>query len=147
MSAPSWFPGIQGLTTLLTGNGQTTQRRSVLKVIGSPVFDDGTQTILGGVQTITGSGSWDGKSGLLQIKGSGARAIALPEPDATLLYEGLQILVIDFAGNSNAGNITIDPAGAGTIANGATVASTLVLNTNNSFAYLLWRSVGNWIRV
>lgn len=147
MSAQSWFPAIQGLTTLLTGNGQTTQRRGTLKVIGTPVFDDGTQSVLGGIQVITGSGTWDAKSSIISVKGSGARAIALPEPDATLLYEGLQILLVDFAGNANAGNITIDPAGAGTIANGVTVAATLVLNTNNSFAYLMWRSAGNWMRV
>lgn len=147
MATGSWISGIQGLTTLLTGNASATQRRGALKVIGTPVFDDGTQSVLGGIQVLAGSGTWDGKSSIISVEGSGARLIALPEPDATLLYKGLQILVIDFAGNSNAGNITIDPASTGTIANGATVASTLVLNTNNSFAYLLWRSAGNWQRV
>jgi hypothetical protein len=148
MSAtPSWASYIQGLTTFLTGNVSALTQRNVLKVVGTPVFDDGTETVLGGIQTLAGSGTWDGKSSIISVGGSGARLIALPEPDSTLLYNGLQILVIDFAGNANAGNITIDPAGSGTIANGATVASTLVLNTNNSLAYLLWRSAGNWMRV
>lgn len=132
MAAPSWISGILGLTTLLTGNGQTTQRRQTLKVTGLSVFDDGTQTVLGGVQTLSASGAWDGKSALLQVKGSGARAITLPNPDATVLHEGFQLLITDFNANAAAGNISI------------TGSATVTINTNNGFSRLVYRANNNW---
>lgn len=141
MSAQSWFPSIQGLTTLLTGSGQTTQRRSTLKVIGSPVFDDGTQTVLGGVQTIVGSGAWDTKSGLVLVTGSGARTITLSDPDPTLRYAGLQILIAEAAGQ--AGIVTIDPSGnIGTSASNVALAASAY-----TFQYLMWLAVGQWMKV
>lgn len=143
MSGQSWFPGIQGLVAFLTGNSQTTQRRNAMKVIGTPVFDDGVQTVLGGVQTIVGSGTWDGQSSVIQVKGSGARVLTLPQPAAALTYEGLQILITDFAGNSGSGTIAITPTAGGLI-NGGTP---LNLSVNSTFAYLIWRAANNWQRV
>jgi hypothetical protein len=132
MAGQSWFPAIQGLVSLLTGAGQTTQRRGALKVAGQSVFDDGTQTVLGGVQTITGSGTWDGQSGTLQIKGSGARAIVFPNPVAAVAHEGLEVVVTDFAGNANAGTITLSGSSA------------LTITTANGFRRLKWRAANNW---
>lgn len=141
MAAGSWISGIQGLTTLLTGNGQTTQRRSVLKVAGGrPIFDDGTQSVLGGVQVITGSGAWDTKSGTILVKGSGARSIAVANPDATLQHEGLELLLIDFAGNATGNNITFTTM----VLNGA---ASPVLNSNFGYIRALWLSSNQWRNV
>jgi hypothetical protein len=139
MAGQSWFPAIQGLAAFLTGNGQTTQRRNALKVAGMPVFDDGTQTVLGGVQVITGTGSWDTKSGTILVKGSGARGITLPDPVAALAYEGLAILVVDAANNSGANTITVG-SGAETIGGSASATIT----TNGASRRLHWLSTGNW---
>jgi hypothetical protein len=88
-------------------------------------------------QILLASGTWDGSSLSVQVKGSGARAIALPDP--TNLEPGF--------GNAAAGNITIDPSGSGTIASaGGAAASTLVLSTNFASARLHWVSAGAWVR-
>lgn len=139
MATPSWAGFIQGLTTVLTGSGQTTTRRQVLKVIGVPVFDDGTNTVLGGVQIITGSGTWDGKSGMIHVKGSGARSIALPDPDSTLQYPGLRVGICDFAGNSNTGTITF---GTGAEAIGQNASATIT--TRYQTKHVQWLSTGLW---
>lgn len=92
-------------------------------------------------QVLTVSGTWDQESEAVHVKGSGARAIALPDP--TVETEGFEVLVLDALGNAGAGNITIDPAGSGTI-NGS---ATLVLSTNYASARLRWVSAGVWVRV
>ncbi len=92
-------------------------------------------------QVLTVSSTWDQESEAVHVKGSGARAIALPDP--TVLVEGFEVLVIDALGNAAAGNITIDPSGSGTI-NGS---ATLVLSTNYASARLRWVSAGVWVRV
>ncbi len=91
-------------------------------------------------QIVVASATWDGSSLSVQVKGSGARSIALPDP--TNLEPGFELLVIDALGNSAAGNITIDPSGGGTI-NGA---GTLVLSANYASARLAWISAGAWVR-
>jgi hypothetical protein len=139
MPAGSWISAVQGLTTLLTGAASALQRRGSLKVIGTPVFDDGTQTVLGGVQIITGSGTWDGKSAMIHVKGSGARSIALPDPDATLQYPGLTIGLCDFVGNSNAGTITF---GTGAEFIGINVSATIT--TRYQTKHVQWLSTGQW---
>jgi len=142
MATGSWIGDIQGLTTLLTGAASATQRRTALKVIGMPIFDDGTQTVLGGVQVTTGSASWDGKSGIILVGGSGARAITLVEPDATLKYAGLQILIAEKA--NQAGVITITPSPAGLINASASFA---MPGSVYAFQYLMWLSNNLWIKV
>lgn len=92
-------------------------------------------------QVLVATGTWDGESLSVQVKGSGARTITLPDPDNA--EPGFEVLIVDALGNSNAGNITIDPSGAGTI-NGS---STLVLSTNYASARLHWVSAGAWVRV
>jgi hypothetical protein len=92
-------------------------------------------------QVLNVSGTWDQESEAVHVKGSGARAIALPDPTADV--EGFEVLVLDALGNAGAGNITIDPSGSGTI-NGS---GTLVLSTNYASARLRWISAGVWVRV
>lgn len=94
-----------------------------------------------GTQQLVASGSWDGESHTLHVKGSGARTITLPDPDNGIA--GAEVLIVDALGNSNAGNITIDPSGSGTI-NGS---GTLVLSTNYSSARLQFIAAGTWVRV
>jgi len=142
MAAPSWISFIQGVTTLLTGNGQTTARRQVLKVSGIPVFDDGTQSVLGGIQVTTGSATWDGKSGTILVGGTGARAITLVEPDATLKHAGLQILIAETA--NQAGVVTITPSPAGAINVSANLA---LAAAGYTFARLVWLSNNQWMKV
>lgn len=92
-------------------------------------------------QVLLATGTWDGGSLSVQVKGSGARTVALPDPSN--LEPGFEVLVVDALGNSAAGNITIDPAASGVI-NGS---STLVLSTNFASARLHWVSAGVWVRV
>lgn len=92
-------------------------------------------------QVLTSTGTWDGSSVAVHVKGSGARTITLPDP--TTPTEGWVVTIVDALGNANAGNITIDPSDSGTI-NGS---STLVLSTNYASARLQWVSAGVWVRV
>ncbi len=92
-------------------------------------------------QVLVASGAWNGSSLSVQVKGSGARTITLPDPDN--LIPGFEVLIVDALGNSNAGNISIDPDGSGTI-NGST---TLTLSTNYASARLHWVAAGAWVRV
>jgi hypothetical protein len=97
-------------------------------------------------QVLLATGTWDGESLSVQVKGSGARTITLPDPDNA--EPGFEVLIVDALGNSGAGNITIDPSGGGTIATaGGSAASTLVLSTNYASARLHWVSAGVWVRV
>jgi hypothetical protein len=137
----SWIENIQGLTTLKTWLDTALSRRSSMKVGGLPVYDDGTQTVLNGVQQITGSGTWDGKSGIVQVKGSGARSIAVPDP--TDAAAGLTVTFTDAAGSAGAGTITLDPSGAGTIAG----ASTSTITTNWNSRTIQFVSAGVWALV
>lgn len=89
----------------------------------------------------TASSTWDQSSMAMHVKGSGARTVNLPDP--TTAVEGWEVTIVDALGNSNAGNITIDPDSGGTI-NGS---STLVLSTNYSSARLRWVSAGVWVRL
>lgn len=141
MNIPGWIPYIQGLKTTLTGAAAALTQRATIKFVGLPVFDDGTQTVVGGVQIITGSGTWDGKSGRIHVKGSGARTIALPDPDSTLQYEGLQLAIVDAAANSDTNNITVDPAGSGAINGNATRK----LDIKGASMRLEWISAGVWV--
>lgn len=88
----------------------------------------------------TASSTWDQSSVAVHVKGSGARTVNLPDP--TTAVEGWEVLIVDALGNSNAGNITIDPSGSGTI-NGS---GTLTLSTNYASARLRWISAGVWVR-
>ncbi len=89
----------------------------------------------------TSTATWDQSSVAVHVKGSGARTVTLPDP--TTAVEGWEVLIVDVLGNCNAGNITIDPSGSGTI-NGS---GTLVLSTNYASARLRWISAGVWVRV
>jgi hypothetical protein len=96
-------------------------------------------------QILLATGTWDGSSLAVQVKGSGARTVTLPDP--TNLEPGFEVLIVDALGNSAAGNITIDPSGSGTIASaGGAAASTLVLSTNYVSARLHWVGAGVWVR-
>ncbi len=90
-------------------------------------------------QTLAGAGTWDGRARSVAVGGSGARAIALPNASTI----GHSVWIIDAAGNSAAGNITIDPAGAATI-NGA---GTLVLSSNFACALLQYTATNTWVRL
>lgn len=105
------------------------------------VTADGLNLEYAGTQQLVASGTWDGESDTLHVKGSGARTIALPDPDNGIA--GFELLIVDALGNSAAGNITIDPADAGTV-NGS---STLVLSTNYASARLQFIAAGTWVRV
>lgn len=94
-----------------------------------------------GTQQLVASGAWDGESHTIHVKGSGARTISLPDPDNGI--PGSEVLIVDALGNSNAGNITIDPDSSGTI-NGT---GTLVLSTNYASARLQFVAAGTWVRV
>jgi len=138
----SWFPDIQGIVALLpdTAAPNPLQRRGVLRVSGIPVFDNGTESVLGGIQTITGSGTWDGKSGIILVRGSGARSIAMPDPTALLQHAGLTVTVVDADGTAAAGVITIG-SGAESVGGGGSTP----LQTNNFRAKdLVWISAGVW---
>jgi hypothetical protein len=92
-----------------------------------------------GTQILLASGTWDLESDIVQVKGSGARAISLPDP--TNDVPGATVLIVDALGNSAAGNITITPT---TSINGS---ATLVLSSNYASARLQWVSAGVWVRV
>lgn len=87
----------------------------------------------------TSSSTWDQSSVAVHVKGSGARALALPDP--TTEVEGWEVLVVDALGNAGSGTITITPT---TSINGS---STLALSTNYASARLRWISAGVWVRV
>lgn len=92
-----------------------------------------------GTQILTATGSWDQESDIVQVKGSGARGVALDDP--TNDVPGATVLIVDALGNSAVGNITITPT---TSINGS---ATLVLSTNYASARLQWVSAGVWVRV
>lgn len=135
----SWITDIQGVKTLKSQLGTVFQQRSVLKVGGLPVSDNGTEAVINGVQTILGTGTWDGKSGVVLVKGSGGRTITIPDP--TDPAEGTTVRFVDALANSGAGTITLDPAGSNTIA-GSTTSQTLTVNgTSKAFIFI---STGAW---
>jgi hypothetical protein len=92
-----------------------------------------------GTQILLASGTWDQESDIVQVKGSGARGVTLPDP--TNDVPGATVLIVDALGNAAAGNITITPT---TSINGS---ATLVLSTNYASARLQWVSAGVWVRV
>ena len=130
-------------TTVLTGNATATQRRQTLKVIGTPVFDDGVETVLGGIQVLAGSGTWDSKSEIISVKGSGARVVTLGDPNSTLQYEGLKIKIVETAGQ--AGAVTVTPSNRinATTGNQAVGAST----GGYVFQGYMWISTGQWMKI
>lgn len=134
----SWIQDIQGVTTLKSFLGTISTRRSVLKVGGLPISDNGSETVLNGVQTITGSGTWDGKAGIVLVKGTGARTIAIPDPSDPA--ESTTIKFVDAAGNSTGGNlITLDPSGSNTISG----STTKTVPQGQSFS-IVFISAGIW---
>ncbi len=136
--ATDFLNGIAGYRTLKSWLGTVFTRRTILKVGGLPISDNGSETVLNGVQTITGSGTWDGVSGIVLVKGSGARNIAIPNP--TDAAEATTVKFVDAAGNSAANVITLDPSGAGTIAG----ASTQTISTNGTSKSIVFISTGVW---
>lgn len=134
----SWIPNVQGLRTFRSFLGTVFQQRSTLRVGGLPLSDNGTETVLNGVQSLAGAGTWDGVSGLVLVNGSGARLIAIPDP--TDPSPGTTVRFIDAVGNAGSGTITLDPSGAGTIAG----VATKTITTNGTSQALVWISVGKW---
>lgn len=117
--ATDFLNGIAGYKVLKSWLGTVAKSRQILKIGGLPISDNGSETVLNGVQTITGSGAWDGFSGVVLVKGSGARAITIPNP--TDAAEGVSVKFVDALNTSTGGNvITLDPSGAGTISGSAT---------------------------
>ncbi len=91
--------------------------------------------VYAGPQTLSASGSWDGVAETLLVTGSGARTIDLPRPTSGYA----RILVVDAAGNAASGTITLDPAGADTIAGAATITA------NNGMRTVVYKATGAWV--
>jgi hypothetical protein len=71
-------------------------------------------------QIIAGSGTWDGKSPVILVTGSGARSITLPLPSASGRRD---VQILDVEGTSDPGTITAVLTGA-TLATGGTASMT-----------------------
>jgi hypothetical protein len=134
----SWIDNIQGLRTLKSFLGTTFTQRSVLKIGGMPISDNGSETVLNGVQSLAGTGSWDGVSGVVLVNGSGVRTITIPDP--TDAAAGVVVRFVDAVGNSGSGAIGLDPSGAGTIAGSATAS----IGVNGTSQSIVWISAGKW---
>jgi hypothetical protein len=89
------------------------------------------------LQTLAGSGAWDGSARVLLVNGSGPRSISLPDADIA----GRELTVKDAIGNSASGTITLDPVSAGTIDG----SSTKTITTNFGKQRLVWVSAGVWL--
>lgn len=133
-----WLGGIAGVRSIQSMLGTVFQRRSVLKIGGMPVSDNGVVTVLNGVQSLAGTGSWDGVSGVVLVNGSGVRTIAVPDP--TDPSPGVVVRFVDAQANSTGNAIGLDPAGAGTIAGAATAS----ISTNGTSKAIVWISTGKW---
>jgi hypothetical protein len=70
------------------------------------------------VQELAGTGSWNGESRTLLVRGSGIRTVTLPLP--TDIRIGFELLIIDADGTASAGAITVSFTGA-TLATGVPV--------------------------
>lgn len=90
-------------------------------------------------QSITGSGTWDGKSETVAVFGSGARTITVPDAD----FLGREVTVIDAAGNAGTSNIQMNVAGGSTV-NGF---SGITFNSNYFKATLRYVATHTWVRV
>lgn len=134
----NWIANIQGIMSLKSFLGTVFTRRSTLKIGGLIIADNGTETVVNGVQSITGSGTWDGISGIVLIKGSGARTIAIPDP--TEQSAGVVVQFFDAVGNAAANVITLDPAGSGQVGGFAT----LTIASNFTMRAFVWLSPGVW---
>ncbi len=89
------------------------------------------------MQTIVGSGTWDGRARSIAVTSTGARSIALPNG----YFVGQTVEVLDVLGNASGGTITVDPAGAATV-NGA---ATTTLTTNFQVKRLRYVAADTWI--
>jgi hypothetical protein len=90
-------------------------------------------------QSITGSGTWNGTSTCILVFGSGARTITVGRADIV----GRRLEIVDAAGSSAAGTITIDPDGTDTI-NGASASITITSDWDSRA--LRYVAAGAWAR-
>ena len=109
--------------------------RAIASVAGEP----SVLTYPADMQTIAGSGTWDGTSRSVAVGSSGARSIALPNG----YFIGQEVEVFDLNGNAASGTITIDPDGAATI-NGA---ATTTLTTNYQAKRMRYVAANTWVRM
>jgi hypothetical protein len=90
-------------------------------------------------QTVTGSGTWDGKSETVAVFGSGARVITIPDADRV----GREVIIIDAAGNASTSNIAMTPVSGSTI-NGFT---SINFNSDYSKGTLRYVATHTWVRI
>lgn len=135
----SWVPAIQGIKTVKSFLGTVFTQRSILKIGGMPVSDNGSETVINGVQQLAGTGSWDGLSGVVLVSGSGARTITVPDPTDPVI--GTKVTFVDALNTSTGGNvINLDAAGANTIS-GAGTAVPVPLGSSQALVFV---STGKW---
>lgn len=102
------------------------------------------------VQRATGSATWavgPGQSAeAIHVFGSGARTITLPNVAANdSAYDGMSVLIVDAAGTSAAGNISIVPGGGGTINGSAGLL--FVANYSSVRLRLVTKASNAWVKV
>jgi hypothetical protein len=67
----------------------------------------GTNVEYVGPQVLAGTGTWDGKSDPILVRGSGVRTITIPNG----YYLGQRVTIVDADGTSNSGTIALSAAG------------------------------------
>jgi hypothetical protein len=140
----SWLAYIRGYTSLILANGTPLPSRQAIRLLGFGASDDNTNSVLNKyapAQEIAGSGTWDQRSDRVNVGGSGARTITVPDPLDPVV--GQELLIAETAGN--AGVVTIDPDGSNTI-NGSS-SSIALAAAGFTFIRLMWKSTGAWVRV
>ena len=95
----------------------------------------GTNVEYVGPQTLAGAGSWNGKSHSILVGGSGARTIAL----GAAPFIGYEVRVIDAAGTSDTGTITISA--------GTTQGSSQTITTTFGSGLWCYTAADTWTRI
>jgi hypothetical protein len=144
--ASNWLAYIRGYTDLLLPDATAVPSRKQIRFLGFGLTDDNTRSILNkypAAQVITGSGTWDQRTDRIQVKGSGARVITIPDPLDPVV--GQELLITDANGSAGAGNITVDPSGTNSLDGAA--SGTTIITTNWQSRRLQWLGTGAWVRI
>lgn len=135
MADLGWLNGIAGLRVLKSFLGTVATQRSILKVGGLPISDNGSETVLNAVQTLAAAGAWDGKSGIVLVGGTGVRIVTVGDP--LDLSPGTIVRFVNTGNNT----LTLDPSG--TIANSASNVTGIAID--DSYA-ICWIAAGRWAK-